>query len=191
LIEDQPCASGSSNLRERQLEPETAAAPELALGAHTPTHSLDPGLGDRKAKTGTAAGARPRPVCAIEALKDMAEIVRRDALARVGHSNPRDPRPFSELNRDRAAGRGVPQGIANEVAQSLADPIGVTVYGCRARQRDQPDLLRIGGRRELHAEPRTARRPAPQQRRDPALEGGATAVRRRPGPVRAGHPPAG
>src|SRR5687767_3039310 len=64
---------------------EAAADPELALDLEPRAVQAEHVLDDRKAEPGAAARARARGRDAIEALGDPRQVLRRDALAGIGH----------------------------------------------------------------------------------------------------------
>lgn len=73
----------------------------------------------------TVAGGVP----AVEAFEDVRQVLGRDPLPGVGDAE-RDPgRALSGLEGDPAPGRGVAQGVGEQVAQDLAHALAVHVHG--------------------------------------------------------------
>jgi len=66
-------------------EVESAPLAQFALGPDASPHHLDQSGGDRQAQSSAAEPAGGRPVGLRERGEDEIHLVRRDALARVGH----------------------------------------------------------------------------------------------------------
>ena len=101
-----------------------AGARSVAAGREATAVGLDEGAADGEADAAAARRPAASGVGAVEALEDVAEVLRRDALARVPHLDL-DPSAArgSDGEPDVPSGRSVPQRILKEVSEHLRHPL--------------------------------------------------------------------
>ena len=113
---------------ERNVEPEAAALPLLALVKDTSPHQLDQPPGDRQPQAAAAIAAREPIVRLLEILEQPLLIVAADADAGVAHLELHDAPALhlADLHAQlHAALFGEFDGVLRELQQHLADPQGV------------------------------------------------------------------
>jgi len=108
------------------------------------------------ASTMALAMARPRParpgrvgpglVRSVEALENMREIIRRDALARVGDGKNGGARLGRDADPHAAAGTVVGDGIAEKIGHDLTELLGVAAAAGGREIGGQVDALLPGHR---------------------------------------------
>src|SRR6266545_4596608 len=113
-----------------------AAAFAVAGGGEVTVVGSGEGAGDGQSDAAAACGAAAGRVGAVEAVEHLRQVLGGDAVAGVGDG-------------DGAAGRGVAQGVGEQVVEDFADPVGVGggVGRCRAGPVLEVDcLVGEGGR---------------------------------------------
>src|SRR5213075_1916144 len=102
-----------------------AALAEGARGADRAAHRLHQLADDRQAQTGPTARPVPGLVAPVEPIEDPGELLRRDAAAGVLDGDLNQVVAARGSKRDDAALGGVAQGVADQVAENLDDPLAV------------------------------------------------------------------
>ena len=96
---------------------------------------IDDPLDDRQAEAGRAFAGGGFGGQALEAAEQPAEIFRRQAGALVGDVDQRRPPSRVTSDRDLAAERAVFDGVADEIVDRLAHPVGVAHRDCSAARK--------------------------------------------------------
>ena len=95
---------------------------------------LDQGAGDGQADPGAAVVSVTGGVAAVEAFEDLRQVFGTDALAGVGDYEGQAPAAVGGgAQGDGTAGRGVAQGVGEQVAQYLAYALPVHLHGSGCR----------------------------------------------------------
>ena len=123
--------------RQLDLEMECGAAARIAFRADGAAHEFDEALADREAEASAAEATRRRVVGLRERIEDRLQCPRRNADAGVLHLEAqRDPRlgraQWPDADTDVAVGREL-DGIAQQVEQDLAEPVGVAYHALGQR----------------------------------------------------------
>src|SRR5262249_46107224 len=95
---------------------------EPALHRHRATVGLREMLDNRESEARAAAGPGPGPAHAVEALEDVRQVLRGDALAGVADDQARPCILLLESQGDRAGRRRMADGIVDEIREHLAEP---------------------------------------------------------------------
>src|SRR5512133_1299832 len=107
---------------DRQGEGEDRAVAQAAGHPDAAAHGLDQALGQVQAEPGPARLPGQVVADAVEALEDPALLVDGDARAPVADLEHDLAALGDEADLDRLVGRGVAQGVGEQVAQHLVDP---------------------------------------------------------------------
>src|SRR5690606_1245533 len=86
---------------------------------------------DREAESGPAELARAAGVDTVEALEDVRQVLGRNSNAGVADGQFGDRAVAAQGDVDRPAGRGVANGVLDQVPDQLAQPFSVSPDGDR------------------------------------------------------------
>ncbi len=142
-----------------QREREAAAVPLLALHPDPPVVPFHNLLADREAQPEMCAMLRALMLQAVEAAKDLMQLILRDPHACILHVDPHFVLKYLGRDRDRAARRRGLHGVLHQIRDHLADPLAIhkqlgDIVGHQRAHRE-PELLRrhqearVGGEHQV------------------------------------------
>src|SRR5262249_38050563 len=115
--------------RQRHAQCERRAVVDaVTLGPHAAAMRLDDLANDRQTEPEPARRAEQLSVALAEAIEDLGQEVRRDALARIAEDPPRLPGIAGYAHGDASAVRGELDRVAQHVGDRLAQSVAVSEH---------------------------------------------------------------